>query len=287
MAGISDDVGSSEDEEATAEELTGDEPTGEEATAEEPTGEEATGEAATAEEVTDEEATGEEVTGEDVTAEEARSITELSVQLGHDVGALVFRETQLAIIRNPRRVRRALRNLTAGLFAGLALVTAFAFANVAAMNALRTVMSGWLAALSLCAGWLAIGSALALALSVRAGRATGWRWWRAGRAGREGSLHELERARAEAEDAVRETLGRLAPAMTVEIATAVAGDTVGGVVNVGGDLLEATDDVVEELTENLPAGSVVNQMWDVVLMPGRLGVKVATTVLRRGEPREQ
>jgi hypothetical protein len=25
-------------------------------------------------------------------------------------------------------------------------------------------------------------------------------------------------------------------------------------------------------------------MWDVVLMPGRFGVKVATTVLKRGEP---
>jgi hypothetical protein len=276
VAGISDDVGSSEDEEAT-EELTGDEPTGDEPT----------GEKATAEKVTGEEATAEEVTGEDVTAEEARSTTELLVELGHDVGALVFRETQLAIIRNPRQVRRVLRDLTAGLVAGLAFVTAFAFANVAAMNALRTVMSGWLAALSLCAGWLAIGSAVALALSVRAGRVTRWRWWHAGRTGREGSLPELERARAEAEDAVRETLGRLAPAMTVEIATAVAGDTVGGVVDVGGDLLEASDDVVEELTENLPAGSVVNQMWDVVLMPGRLGVKVATTVLRRGEPREQ
>ena len=271
MAGISDDVGSSEDEEAT-EELTGEAPTGEEAAAEEVSGEEAT---------------AEEVTGEDVTAEEARSITELLVELGHDVGALVFRETQLAIIRNPRQVRRVLRDLTAGLVAGLAFVTAFAFANVAAMNALRTVMSGWLAALSLCAGWLAIGSAVALALSVRAGRVTRWRWWRAGGTGPEGSLPELERARAEAEDAVRETLGRLAPAMTVEIATAVAGDTMGGVVDVGGDLLEASDDVVEELTENLPAGSVVNQMWDVVLMPGRLGVKVATTVLRRSDSREQ
>jgi hypothetical protein len=26
---------------------------------------------------------------------------------------------------------------------------------------------------------------------------------------------------------------------------------------------------------------VVNQIWDVVLMPGRLGVRVATTVLKR------
>lgn len=292
MAGTSDHVGSSEDEEATTEELTGQDTASEEAADEEATAEGGTGEHVTEEEAAagGEAAADEEMPGEELTAEEVPSITELTLKLGQDVGALVFRETQLAIIRNPRRVRRAVRDVTAGLVAGLAFVTAFAFANVAAMNALRTVMTGWLAALSLCAGWLALGSAFAFALSVRAGRASGWRWWRAGRAGHEGSLAEIERARAQAEDAVRETLGRLAPAMTVEIATAVAGDiagdTVGSVVEVGGDLLEASDDIVEELTENLPAGSVVNQMWDVVLMPGRLGVKVATTVLRRPPSRE-
>jgi hypothetical protein len=31
---------------------------------------------------------------------------------------------------------------------------------------------------------------------------------------------------------------------------------------------------------------VVNQMWDVVLMPGRYGLKVVTTVLKRDEPTE-
>jgi hypothetical protein len=64
----------------------------------------------------------------------------------------------------------------------------------------------------------------------------------------------------------------------------MATDAVGGVVDVGGDLIEASDDVVEGIAEDLPGGGVVNQMWDVVLMPGRFGVKVATTVLKRGEP---
>jgi hypothetical protein len=27
----------------------------------------------------------------------------------------------------------------------------------------------------------------------------------------------------------------------------------------------------------------VNQVWDVVLMPGRFGVKIATTVLKRND----
>jgi hypothetical protein len=30
----------------------------------------------------------------------------------------------------------------------------------------------------------------------------------------------------------------------------------------------------------------VNQAWDVVLMPGRFGVKVMTTVLKRSQPEE-
>jgi hypothetical protein len=64
----------------------------------------------------------------------------------------------------------------------------------------------------------------------------------------------------------------------------MATDAVGGVVDVGGDLIEASDDMVEGIAEDLPGGGVVNQMWDVVLMPGRFGVKVATTVLKRGEP---
>jgi hypothetical protein len=158
---------------------------------------------------------------------------------------------------------------------------------------------------------------------VRAGDVTGWRWWRVFRAGPEETLEDLERARDDAEQAVREDLGRLAPAVTVEIASAsfavagdvagsvvdavssasaavagdmagdvvdavssasvaVAGDMAGDVVEAGGNLLETSDELVEAITEDLPGGGVVNQVWGVVLIPGRFGVKVATTVLRRG-----
>jgi len=136
-----------------------------------------------------------------------------------------------------------------------------------------------LAALALCAAWLAIGSALVLILMVRAGHATGWRWWRGFSGGPEESLEDLERARNEAEQAVRETLARLAPAMTVEIASAsvsVAGDMTGDVVEAGGELLESSGEAVEAIAEELPGGGVVNQMWDVVLMPGRFGQAGAT-----------
>jgi hypothetical protein len=121
------------------------------------------------------------------------------------------------------------------------------------------------------------------ALVVRAGQVTGWKRWRGFTAGPEESREDLERARAEAEQAVYDTLGRLAPVVTVEIASAAAGEMASGVVDVGDDLLEASDDIVEAIAEDLPGGSVVNQVWDVVLMPGRFGIKIATTVLKRGE----
>jgi hypothetical protein len=58
----------------------------------------------------------------------------------------------------------------------------------------------------------------------------------------------------------------------------------GDAVEAGQDILESSDEIVEAIADDLPGGGVVNQMWDVVLMPGRLGLKVATTVLKRGEP---
>jgi hypothetical protein len=218
---------------------------------------------------------------------ETESVTELMVQLGREVSVLVFCEAQLAASRNMPEARRAVRDIAAALVAAVAFLTAFVFANVAAMLGLTSVLSSWLAAVVLTAAWIAVGSALAVALMIRAGRVTGWKWWRVFSGGAEASLNELERARAEAERAVRETLEQLAPAMTFQIAAAavpMATDAVGGVVDVGGDLIEASDDMVEGIAEDLPGGGVVNQMWDVVLMPGRLGVKVATTVLKRGEP---
>ena len=223
--------------------------------------------------------------GEADEQEQAPSITELLVRLGRDVSVLVFCEVQLAASRNLPEVRRTARDLAGALIAALAFLTAFALANVAALDGLATVVPTWLAALVLCFVWLALGAALVLALMVRAGHVTGWKWWRVFRGGPGESLEDLEQARGAAEQAVRETLTLLAPAITVEIASAsvgVAGDMAGDVVETGEDLLEKSDEIVEAIAEDLPAGSVVSQMWDVFLVPGRAGVKVATTVLRRG-----
>jgi hypothetical protein len=206
--------------------------------------------------------------------DEQRSLTELLEQLGQDVGALAFYESRLAAARHGPELRLAGAAAAAAGAAGLAFLTAFALANVAAVSALSTVVSGWVAALVLAAGWAVVGTVLVLVLRSRARRIRGW------------SLADAQAARDEAEQSVRTTLELLSPVISREIALAAvpaAGDVASGVVDAGEEILESADEIVESLTENVPGGGVVNQVWDVVLMPGRFGVRVATTVLRRGD----
>ena len=204
--------------------------------------------------------------------EVGESVTELLEQLGREVSALVLCETRLAASRHRPELRRASRDVAAAVVAVLAFLAAFVLANAAALDALSTALSDWAAALVLGAVWAAIGAALALFLRARARRVTGW------------NAEDAELARAEAEQAVRATLERLSPLVTREIALAtvpMAGDVASGVVDAGGELIENADDIVEAMTQGVPGSRVVNQMWDVVLMPGRLGIRVATTVLKR------
>ena len=72
---------------------------------------------------------------------ETESVTELMVQLGREVSVLVFCEAQLAASRNMPEARRAVRDIAAALVAAVAFLTAFVFANVAAMLGLTSVLS--------------------------------------------------------------------------------------------------------------------------------------------------
>ena len=202
------------------------------------------------------------------------SLTELLEQLARELTALVFLESRLAASRHKPELLRAGRDVVSALGAGVALLIAFALANAAAVLALATAMPAWAAALVLALVWTAVGGLLVLSLLARARRATAW------------NLETAEQARHEAEQAVRDTLERLTPVITKEIALAAipaAGDMASGVVDAGDDLLEAADDIVESIADDVPGGGAINQIWDVVLMPGRLGVRVATTVLKRGD----
>jgi hypothetical protein len=212
------------------------------------------------------------------------SLTELVEQLGREVGLLSLCEARLEAARNVPQVRRAAGGALVLTIGAAAFVTAFVFANVAAFVGLSAAMPAWGAALVLAAAWLALAAVVCVLVLSQLRRTPGWRWWSTSPERRAEAVHELEEARAVAALAVRATLERLPAAITVELASSAVPMAAGiatGVVGVTDDLLEASDDMVEAIADDLPGGGVVNQIWDVVLMPGRFGLRVATTVLRR------
>ena len=214
------------------------------------------------------------------------SLTELFEQLGRELGELGMSEAQLEAARNMPEVRRVSRDIAGALVVVIAALTAFAFLNVAAMDGLSNELSTWEAALVLAAFWIAV-AALLFAFMRQARR---WLLWVVLKAPPREAVEELEHERNAAGRAALSTIQEIGPALAVQVAMATvpdAGDVAGGVVEMGGTVLEVSDEMVEVITEQLPGGGVVNQVWDVALMPGRLGIKVATTVLRRGRPGER
>lgn len=216
-----------------------------------------------------------------------RSVTELLEQLGRELGDLGTSEAQLEAARNLPEVRRVARDIVRALVVVVAVLTGFAFLNVAAVDGLSRVLATWLAALVLAAVWTAIGGVLFLCFR----RARRWLLWLVLKAPPTEAMKELERERDAAATAARSTLERLGPALAIQIALAavpkpgeVAGDVVGGVVEVGDSVLEAPDETAEVIAEQIPGGGVASQVWSVALMPGRLGIRVATIVLRRARP---
>ena len=82
---------------------------------------------------------------------------------------------------------------------------------------------------------------------------------------------------------MRDTIERLAGAIAAAVAGQVAeavGSLADEAADMGEDLLEASEDFVDTIEEQLPGGGAVGQVIDVVLFPGRLGLRVATTVLK-------
>jgi hypothetical protein len=255
--------------------------------AEKPTGAAPTDEAEEPEEAAPDEAEGPEEAGPADKAEEpedARSATELLEQLGRELSELGVAEAQLEAARNMPEVRRLARDIVGALVVVAAALTGFAFLNVAAMDGLSKVLATWLAALVLAAVWIVVGGMLLFGLM---GRARRWLVWIVVKAPPTKALEELERERDAAGRAARRTAERLGPALAIQLALAaadVAGDVAGGVVEAGDSALEASDRIVEEFTEEIPGGGAVNQVWDVALMPGRFGIRIATTVLGRRKP---
>lgn len=206
--------------------------------------------------------------------EETRPVSELVEQLARDLAQLGLYEGQLEAARNVPDVRRGLRDGFGALVAAAAILVAFAFANVALYAGLATTLPSWQAALVVAGIWLLVGSLLVLAVARRVQRS---RLWKAVATSSPEAVAQLEESRDRAAGAVRDTLERLGPAISIEI-VAAAVPSAGGLVETA---LDTSDEAVEALVEELPGGGAVNQIWDVALMPGRFGLKVAATVFRR------
>ena len=54
--------------------------------------------------------------------------------------------------------------------------------------------------------------------------------------------------------------------------------------NMGEELLEEAEEVLDEVADTVPGAGAIGQVVDIVLFPGRLGLRIATTVIRGGSP---
>ena len=212
-----------------------------------------------------------------------------------DLTECVRLEARLAAASHGPQLRRVGVDALGTLAVGLALIAAVALINVAILLALAIALPAWAAALILAAAWIVVAAVTAAVIAGH-GASLG----RLLRRGRSTSTDELHAARDRAWQAVQRDLERLAPPLTdrvidvaVPIAARVAaqmeedaaGDVVEDVVDdaedVGRALIKESEEVVEELAEDVPGARIVNTVWDLALLPGRAGIRVVATVLKR------
>ncbi len=217
----------------------------------------------------------------DATAEPNRE--QLS-KLRFDLTEFVRCEVELAADARTPQLRRAGVDLLNGLVAGVALGAAVVLANVAMLLALALVLPAWAAALVLAGVWLAVAAVTGVVVWRRAGPAIAARRGRA-----RPSPQELRLARDAAWHAVQEDLERLAPPIAdrfaARVATHMAADAaeavVGEVVDEAESIGRESEEIVEELAEEVPGAGIASTVWDLALLPGRTGVRMVTTVLKR------
>ena len=217
---------------------------------------------------------------DDEEVEDAPSASELLEQVGRGASTLVLREVQLATSHHIPELRRAARDLAMVVAAVVSLVTAFALANWAAVAALSSSLPGWRAPLVVAAFWLAVGVLLAAFVLARAGQLFGPTWRRALVADPAETVRGSEQARDEAEQALRDSLAEFADALAKEAGALVADAVVplaSGAVDIGEDVIDAVDDVSDAIEERVPGGGVINQVTDLMLLPGRFVLKVVGT----------
>jgi hypothetical protein len=220
---------------------------------------------------------------EPVHSDDDKDISDLVEQLGRDTSRLVLHGAALGALQRLPALRRVALGIAATVVVVLAFAAAFVLINWAAVSGLSSVLPTWLAAFLLAVVWLAVGGGLLAMLLIKLGHSSGIEWWRIVATDRKEAVHELQASRDEAERDLRESIeqvsGAVAGAVAGQVANAV-GSLADEAADIGEDMLEASEDIVDTIEEQIPGGGTVAQAMDLVLYPGRVGLRVATTVLK-------
>jgi len=212
-----------------------------------------------------------------------------------DLAEFVRVEVQVEAAARAPQLRRAGTAALGGLAGALALGAAFVFVNVALLLAIATVLPGWAAALILAGAWLVVA---VIACAIAAARAAPV--LARVRGDEAGSPERLQAARDRAWQDLQADIAALTPPlaerwvamvapiaarvaarMAIEMASDLAENATDEVDNIGHELVEESEEIVEELAEEVPGASIANTVWDLALLPGRTGVRMVTTVLKR------
>ena len=206
---------------------------------------------------------------------------------------LALRGAELEAYRRRDEVARAGRTGAGLAVLAVAGATVFVFANWAAERALSTALSGWRAPLVLAGVWLVVALVVGMIVLRAEPRLRHLR--PSAPADPQAELAQREAAFDEAQTALRESVegltGAIAKAAGKEVADAMVPDGIvdmgEGVVDIGDRAMEKVDEVTDVIEARVPGGVIVNRAFDVALVPGRFGVRVARVVLRYGQPPEE
>ena len=208
------------------------------------------------------------------------SVADLAERLARDSSRLAAHEVALSASQHIPQLRRVAVGAGMASVTVLAFLTAFALANWAAVDGLSSVMPTWLAASIVAAAWVAVGAVLLAVLRARLLRGSTGVWVRIFGADREAAIAELQASRDAAELDVRESVDRFGAAVAAASAAQIADAVVPFAGNMGEELVEEAEEMLDAVADNIPGGNAIGQVVDIVLFPGRLGLRVATTVIR-------
>ena len=229
----------------------------------------------------------------DEPSEHEGSVSDCVEEVARASAVLALRGADLEAFRRRDEVARAGRAGVGVAALAVALGAVFVFANWAAEQALSTVLSGWRAPLVLAGAWLVV-ALVAFVVVVR--MEPRLRHLRpSAPADPQAELARREAAFDEAQTALRESVegltGAIAKAAGKEVADAMIPDGIvdmgEGVMDMGDRAIDKVDEVTDVIEARVPGGVIVNRAFDVALVPGRFGVRVARVVLRYGQPPEE